>query len=122
MYKDYEIKLNAILDKHGVQKVELENIAELKKALNIVKKEFQMMDGNKKIFLKEIEAAKKSLWVDADQAEKQLNRVIHPILNKFDKAAKDLGMKATVVPEYNKLVKERDRLEDRIVKQKKEYR
>ena len=29
MYKDYEIKLNAILDKHGVQKVELNKVKEV---------------------------------------------------------------------------------------------
>ena len=31
MYKDYEIKLNAILDKHGVQKVELALMDDLDK-------------------------------------------------------------------------------------------
>ena len=34
MYKDYEIKLNAILDKHGVQKVELGLIDDLEKEYN----------------------------------------------------------------------------------------
>jgi hypothetical protein len=39
MYKDYEIKLNAILDKHGVQKVELGLIDELKSDFKGLEKE-----------------------------------------------------------------------------------
>ena len=47
---------------------------------------------------------------------------MHPILNKFTKAAKELGIKAESVPEFQKVLKERDKLEQRIVKQKKEYK
>ena len=79
------------------------------------------MDSNKKISLKEIEDARLSIWVDADQSEKSLNRYVHPILNKFEKAAKELGVKATDVPVFKKVMEQRDRLEKRIVEQKKEY-
>ena len=37
MYKDYEIKLNAILDKHGVQKVELTVASDIQKQIGKIK-------------------------------------------------------------------------------------
>jgi len=120
-YEQYKKELKEF-NLSKVEKVELASVAELKKALGIIEKEFKMMDSNKKIFIKEMEQAKLSIWVDADQAEKLLNRTIHPILNKFDKAAKELGVKPTDVTEYKKVVKERDALEQRITKQKKEYK
>ena len=40
----------------------------------------------------------------------------------LNKRAKELGVKPTDVTEYKKVVKERDALEQRITKQKKEYK
>jgi len=77
MYKDYEIKLNAILDKHGVQKVELKDIktldkleseakkiiAELRKTKSKEKKHFQestkVSDDSEKLYKKANELDKK---------------------------------------------------------------
>ena len=120
--KEQILKLQEVFSKAKGERVELGSIAELKKAEKRIEEEFKFMDGNKKIFLKEIKASRLSIWVDADQAEKSLNRNIHPLLNKFSKAAKELGFKAEDVPEYNKVIKQRDKLEARINKQKKEYK
>ena len=104
------------------ERVELGSLDELKKALKRIEEDFKFMDNNKKISLKAIKDARLSLWVDADQSEKSLNRYVHPIINKFVKAAKELGVKPENIAEYKAVLKERDRLEDRIIKQKKEYK
>ena len=120
-FSNEEIR-EAIKELLSVQKVELGSLDELKKAAKRIEEDNNFMDSNKKISLKKIEEARLSIWVDADQAEKSLNRYVHPILNKFTKAAKELGIKAESVPEFQKVLKERDKLEQRIVKQKKEYK
>ena len=120
-FTNEEVK-TALKELLSVQKVDLGSIDELKKALKRIQEDFKFMDSNKKISLKEIEDARLSIWVDADQSEKSLNRYVHPILNKFEKAAKELGVKATDVPVFKKVMEQRDRLEKRIVEQKKEYK
>ena len=120
-FSNEEIR-EAIKELLSGQKIELGSLDELKKAAKRIEEDNNFMDSNKKISLKAIEEARLSLWVDADQSEKSLNRYVHPILNKFTKAAKELGIKAESVPEFQKVLKERDKLEQRIVKQKKEYK
>ena len=120
-FSNEEIR-EAIKELLSGQRIELGSLDELKKAAKRIEEDNNFMDSNKKISLKAIKEARLSLWVDADQSEKSLNRYVHPILNKFTKAAKELGIKAESVPEFQKVLKERDKLEQRIVKQKKEYK
>tara|TARA_R110001592_G_scaffold357586_1_gene661087 strand:+ start:375 stop:740 length:366 start_codon:yes stop_codon:yes gene_type:complete len=57
MYKDYEIKLNAILDKHGVQKIDLALMDDLVKIVKATRKfmneaENKGLSSLKKVILK----------------------------------------------------------------------
>jgi len=88
MYKDYEIKLNAILDKHGVQKVELgikqEGDKLYKKIVNGAQKQVSI--------LKKVESELNSLENDAKKLQK--------IEQTIEKSAKDLGIDISdVLPE-----------------------
>jgi LysM repeat protein len=102
MYKDYEIKLNAILDKHGVQKVELENIKQLKENIKIAESLIKEAEkaGNK--FMKE-EGRLIKAYSEFMKTRNELNyhaqRII-PMDNKaFEKVAKKIGVDVSNIKE-----------------------
>jgi hypothetical protein len=80
MYKDYEIKLNAILDKHGVQKVELGIVQDGNKLYDNIVKGAQKQVS----ILKRVEAELNSLESDAKKLQK--------IEQTIEKQAKILGI------------------------------
>ena len=100
MYKEYEIKLNAILDKHkGVQKVELGLVDDLNK----LKKQF---DTKIKPVFKEISKDKQDLMQKGKKAEQTVNKIEDEIEQKLklvEKAAKDLGINISEIREYASL-------------------
>jgi len=80
MYKDYEIKLNAILDRHkGVQKVELGLIDDIDKA-----------EDKARSYEKKLEAVLDKAIKEANVII-DLNEKVQIIAQKGLKAAKDLG-------------------------------
>ena len=87
MYKDYEIKLNAILDKHGVQKVELGLIDDYKKlrkqAGTSYIKYVDTMDTSKGYLSTAIKDAEKSVKILSKAA---------PMLSDILTQAKKLGI------------------------------
>jgi len=87
MYKDYEIKLNAILDKHGVQKVELGLIDDLEKETKKAIDKFNSINSS---------ARKAGSIIDKAESEaKKLNKVFTDLENKWEKVkkqAKDIGI------------------------------
>ena len=88
MYKDYEIKLNAILDKHkGVQKVELGLIDDLEKETKKAIDKFNSINSS---------ARKAGSIIDKAESEaKKLNKVFTDLENNWEKVkkqAKDLGV------------------------------
>lgn len=86
MYKDYEIKLNAILDKHGVQKVELAEIDNLEKQLNNLRK------------IREQSYKVGSKFMDLiDDARETFSDVVTEF-SKIKKSAKDLGIDYKTLP------------------------
>jgi len=87
MYKDYEIKLNSILDKHGVQKVEL-GVKELEGLTKQLKKNNEEIRkfGNKMM----------SASATADANEDAITNEI----KRIEKGAKDLGLNITDIPSY----------------------
>jgi len=98
MYKDYEIKLNAILDKHGVQKVELGLVDDLKDADKLYKIALDMsMDIND-----EIESL--SSMMNAAKASAKRSEEEYKILSKIEKGAKDLGIDTNTIKGYQRAV------------------
>ena len=87
MYKDYEVKLNAILDKHGVQKVELGLIDDYKKlrkqAGTSYIKYVDTMDTSKGYLSTAIKDAEKSVKILSKAA---------PMLSDILTQAKKLGI------------------------------
>tara|TARA_R100001230_G_C5598227_1_gene112777 strand:- start:49 stop:375 length:327 start_codon:yes stop_codon:yes gene_type:complete len=81
MYKDYEIKLNAILDKHkGVQKVELGLVQDV---LSL----YDKIEGFKNEMDKNLSKAKSSA-IKVDAEIKNFKK----LAGNVEKAAKDLGI------------------------------
>ena len=96
MYKDYEVKLNAILDKHkGVQKVELDLI---KDALKWVKG-VNLFGKNIDIDEEELEKVLRSIKVDTENLQEDYNNLQKGI-DAVEKAAKDLGVNVNSIPKY----------------------
>jgi len=95
MYKDYEIKLNAILDKHGVQKVELDLI---KDALKWVKG-VNMFGKNIDIAEDELEKVLRSIKVDTENLQEDYN-ALQKGIDAVEKGAKDLGINVNSIPKY----------------------
>jgi hypothetical protein len=89
MYKDYEVKLNAILDKHkGVQKVELGLIDDLDKIFKDAQKLSSTAEGKGLADLRKV-----VLKVEGDfvkllrEASEGLD-----LIDKIEKSLKDLGL------------------------------
>jgi len=105
MYKDYEIKLNAILDKHGVQKVELGLVDDLKKlntksetTIKNSKKVIEKIDKSRKTY-NDLYEKTKTLTTEVEaQLKRNLNKI-----KEAEQAAKQLGVKVTDIKEVAKL-------------------
>jgi len=86
MYKDYEIKLNAILDKHGVQKVELGLIDDLDKKIQNAKKEVGSAERLHKAAEKDNNKVNKlnAEWIDLKAKAKKEVKTLYDLV-KFAK-------------------------------------
>ena len=87
MYKDYEVKLNAILDKHGVQKVELGLLDDIKKSFTKANDSFAKGFNNMEDAKQDLMKAEKELSKSEKEYKSTLNAV-----SKFEKAIKTLGV------------------------------
>ena len=117
MYKDYEIKLNAILDRQkGVQKTNLGVVDDLKK-LNT--KSETTIKNSKKLQVK-IDKSRKTyndLYEKTRSLTTQLEEQIKRNLSKIKeaaKAAKQLGVKVTDINEVAKLEETNTKLQREI--------
>ena len=106
MYKDYEIKLNAILDKHkGVQKVELGLVQDLIKETDKVSNQIKKMKQASDDFLN----AKKEAISERKKSE-EVKKKSFNIIDKVLKAAKNLGIDPFKIPEVKQLRTKQDEL------------
>ena len=117
MYKDYEVKLNAILDRQkGVQKTNLGVVDDLKK-LNT--KSETTIKNSKKLQVK-IDKSRKTyndLYEKTRSLTTQLEEQIKRNLSKIKeaaKAAKQLGVKVTDINEVAKLEETNTKLQREI--------
>lgn len=95
MYKDYEIKLNAILDKHKVQKVELGIVEDIDKLFNKSKEDTKdFLKTRKKL---------SDIAADKNKAIAKLNRKSETLRKKFESAAKELGIDVKKSEAYKKI-------------------
>ena len=93
MYKEYEIKLNAILDKHkGVQKVDLKDLKTVEKVKKDLDKATELME-------KQLKKTSKAVF-DAHSDLRDLAGKYNTLVSKsskeisaFEQAAKNLGVK-----------------------------
>tara|TARA_B110000211_G_scaffold196521_1_gene225583 strand:- start:589 stop:960 length:372 start_codon:yes stop_codon:yes gene_type:complete len=111
MYKDYKVKLDAILDRHkGVQKTDLGLVDDLAKAADKAESYIKKNEKKVKEFIK--------LKSDVDSAAsewKQIFGAVNGLTQKVYKAVKDLGLsmkEASQNPDVKKGSKARTRLED----------
>ena len=115
MYKDYEIKLNAILDKHkGVQKVELESLKKIKafvegwKTFN--KDQDRVLKESKKL-LDKLESAGsnfKSVYGELKDYIKEYDQYYtetRKVMNDFYQAGQKIGIDVSKTDEYKQLNK-----------------
>ena len=96
MYKDYEIKLNAILDRHkGVQKIELsvysDVVTQMKHAKNLTNNEGDISN----LFNKLTAEVRKQV-----SFSKAVKKDLAASLKKLEQGAKDLGTKPETVDIY----------------------
>ena len=87
MYKDYEIKLNAILDKHGVQKINLNIEKDIKSDFTQANNFFG--DGFNEMEDAQISLGKAEKLLD--RAEQFYGKTLESVA-RFEKGAKDLGI------------------------------
>ena len=120
MYKDYEIKLNAILDKHGVQKVDLGVVDDLENAIEKLdnlrdsayglNKDVLTLQQNIKPLLKEKreyeQAFKDNSFVDKAEAN------IKKTFNVLAKEAAALGIAVNKLPVYKEYEKSKNLLKE----------
>ena len=120
MYKDYEIKLNAILDKHGVQKVDLGVVDDLENAIEKLdnlrdsayglNKDVLTLQQNIKPLLKEKreyeQALKDNSFVDKAEAN------IKKTFNVLAKEAAALGIAVNKLPVYKEYEKSKNLLKE----------
>jgi len=114
MYKDYEIKLNAILDKHGVQKVELGLIDDLKKlnsegriiAKNVLKEgeKIGKLYNSIRNEISEYTKLNKSYEKEIKET-KNIWKKHGSIMDDISLQSKKLGIKALDIPQYKEAVK-----------------
>ena len=112
MYKDYEIKLNAILDKHkGVQKVELGIADDMLKSVNNLKnniKEIKKGLKNTNVSLNNLKKSNKDLAKNRSSLDgtlikaEKLDKELLKLADKLRKSAKDLGVNVNEIPAYDK--------------------
>tara|TARA_R100000664_G_C2697182_1_gene98948 strand:+ start:370 stop:747 length:378 start_codon:yes stop_codon:yes gene_type:complete len=107
MYKDYEIKLNAILDKHkGVQKVELGLIDDLEKTIKAVTKfgkEIDTDEKNLKEFLKGVKYWTNSTKTNIEFIEKNIGE-LRVKMKSVETSSKELDINANNIPAYKEAV------------------
>ena len=107
MYKDYEIKLNAILDKHkGVQKVELGLIDDLEKTIKTVTKfgkEIDTDEKNLKEFLKGVKYWTNSTKTNIEFIEKYIGE-LRVKMKSVETSSKELDINANNIPAYKEAV------------------
>jgi len=107
MYKDYEIKLNAILDKHkGVQKVELGLIDDLEKTIKTVTKfgkEIDTDEKNLKEFLNLVKYWKNSTKTNIEFIEKYIGE-LRVKMKSVETSSKELDINANNIPAYKEAV------------------
>ena len=116
MYKDYEIKLNAILDKHGVQKTNLGVVQDLEK-LNSKSETF--IKTSSKIVSKMEKSFKtyNDSWEKTSQLTMKIKDQVKMNTSKIkqaDKEAKNLGIKVTDIKQVAKLIETNKKLEREI--------
>tara|TARA_R100001224_G_scaffold77563_1_gene48113 strand:- start:735 stop:1121 length:387 start_codon:yes stop_codon:yes gene_type:complete len=114
MYKDYEIKLNAILDKHkGVQKVEFKDLKELKTYIKFADRSIKQQ-GDTVIDLADAAAKVRKVRTEVKAElsimESSLDTITN-VMNTFKNNANKLGVNPETVKEYNDLGKQADRIE-----------
>tara|TARA_R110002020_G_scaffold204930_1_gene409272 strand:+ start:386 stop:754 length:369 start_codon:yes stop_codon:yes gene_type:complete len=110
MYKEYEIKLNAILDKHkGVQKVELGLVQDLEKLYSKIIKGASTADKAKNNTIEKIRQFKSEVVKIKQDAATGLNRI-----EKFNIEAKKLGI--DIPNEIKKIEKQFNITEDAMQK------
>jgi len=107
MYKDYEIKLNAILDKHkGVQKVELGLIDDLEKTIKAVTKfgkEIDTDEKNLKEFLNGVKYWTNSTKTNIEFIEKNIGE-LRVKMKSVETSSKELDINANNIPAYKEAV------------------
>ena len=107
MYKDYEIKLNAILDKHkGVQKVELGLIDDLEKTIKTVTKfgkEIDTDEKNLKEFLNGVKYWTNSTKTNIEFIEKNIGE-LRVKMKSVETSSKELDINANNIPAYKEAV------------------
>jgi len=111
MYKDYEIKLNAILDKHGVQKVELGLVDDLEKLLKTVEKEYKATDNSLNNWYEEVFSVNKK-FAQVEKKYLNFNKTINKISDItqiLKKEAKNLGLDANTIPAYKNAIAAQNR-------------
>jgi hypothetical protein len=104
MYKDYEIKLNAILDSHKGVRVELKDLKTVEKVQKDLEKAVdELRKIQKKTFAK-IRQAKVDLMSSGDKYTNLLSNSEKEI-NAFKEGAKNLGVKVNT-KKYEDAIKE----------------
>ena len=133
MYKDYEIKLNAILDKHGVQKVELKDLKTVKalvKEADSILDKFVEAKSDVPYYIEELEEYKKDLKDLAadiqevskkDGVETKYLRKIEKDLDKFTKEKEEVEKVLKAIAERLKTDKKKvDKTREKEIKSEKQ--
>tara|TARA_X000001382_G_scaffold31836_1_gene20714 strand:- start:855 stop:1244 length:390 start_codon:yes stop_codon:yes gene_type:complete len=105
MYKDYEIKLNAILDKHkGVQKVELGVVDDLEDGLKWLEEDDKMIQKGLKSIKSEFSSLRKQVNFLKDTSQDSMQGVKQGEANikSIEKQLKNLGMDSNAIPVIKK--------------------
>jgi len=116
MYKDYEIKLNAILDKHGVQKVELGLVDDIEKLIKSSETNRKKLDSkldnwyNKIVSVNKEFSSVSKLYTNFDKNIKELKQQVKTL----EKEAKGLGIPVNTIPAYKNANADIKRADDMI--------
>ena len=116
MYKDYEIKLNAILNKHGVQKIELGLVDDIEKLIKSSETNRKKLDSkldnwyNKIVSVNKEFSSVSKLYTNFDKNIKELKQQVKTL----EKEAKSLGIPVNTIPAYKNAKSDIKRADDMI--------
>ena len=112
MYKDYEIKLNAILDKHkGVQKVELGLVDDLEKLLKTFETEYKATDNSLANWYEDVFSVNKK-FAQVEKKFLNFNKTVSKIqdtIKILKKEAENLGINVNSIPVYKNAIAAQNR-------------